>query len=128
MTWILGLLTGPLLDKVLGLTSQIVDWQKKKIDATTEQAKIEADEHIKTLTAQRDVQIAESGSRINALVRLGFALPPMIYMAKLYVWDKTLKFGTTDPLSPMMENVLWTVVGFYFLQWTIGRTVRIFKR
>ena len=128
MGWLLSLITGPFIDSALKLTGQIIDWQKKKLDAITEQERIEADEHIKTLQAQRDVQVAEAGSGINAFMRLAFAVPPAIYLAKLYVWDKVLKLGTTDPLSPMMENVLWTVVGFYFLQWTVSRTARILKR
>ena len=65
--------------------------------------------------------MAEAGSRINAIMRAGFGLPPMIYLAKLYLWDKVLGWGVTDPLSPELWNVLWTVVGFYFLDQITGR-------
>lgn len=116
------------LPSAFKLTEQIVDWQKKKIDATTEQAKIEADEHIKTLQARRDVMVAEAGSKLNATVRLIFAIPFALYIWKLVVWDKLLGLGSTDPLSPMLENVMWTVVGFYFLQWTVSRAARIMTR
>ncbi len=80
--------------------------------ATTDKEKIAADERIRALEARRDVLVAEGSSRINAIMRAGYGIPPMIYLGKLYVWDKVLGWGVTDPLSPELWNVLWTVVGF----------------
>ena len=92
--------------------------------AQTDKEKIAADERIKTLEAKRDVLVAEGGSRLNAVMRAGFGIPPMIYLGKLYLFDKVLGWGTTDPLSPELWNVLWTVVGFYFLDQIAGRVTR----
>jgi hypothetical protein len=92
--------------------------------AATDKEKIAADERIKTLEAKRDVLVAEGGSRLNTIMRAGFGIPPMIYLGKLYLWDKVLGFGATDPLSPELWNVLWTVVGFYFLDQIAGRVTR----
>ena len=70
------------------------------------------------------VPIAEGSSRLNAIMRAGFGIPPMIYLSKLYLFDKVLGWGTTGPLSPELWNVLWTVVGFYFLDQIAGRVTR----
>ena len=95
-----------------------------KLRAQTDKEKIAADERIKTLEAKRDVLVAEGGSRLNAIMRAGFGIPPMIYLGKLYLFDKVLGWGATDPLSPELWNVLWTVVGFYFLDQVAGRVAR----
>lgn len=99
-----------------GITGQIAEAYKARANASTDQDRIAADVTIRTLEARRDVMVAESRSPWNQLVRALYALPPGIYLAKLYLWDKVLGWGSTDPLSPLMESVLWTVVGFYFLQ------------
>lgn len=117
-----------LVDPISRIAGKIAEASIARTNAATEQERIAADERIKALQTRRDVMVAEAGSKINALMRLAFAIPPAVYLAKLYLWDKVLGWGTTDDLSPIMENVLWTVVGFYFLQWTIGRTARIIKR
>lgn len=96
--------------------------------AQTDQARLAAEERVKTLEARRDIQVAEAGSRINALVRLGFAAPPMIYLAKLYVWDKVLGWGVTDPLSDELSSVMWAVIGFYFISETTLGVSRIVRR
>lgn len=126
MGW-LSILLG-FADPIAKIAGTIAQSKIAAQNAATEQERIAADERTKTLELQRDIMVAESGSRINALVRLAFAVPPAVYLAKLFLWDKVLGWGITDPLSPMMENVLWTVVGFYFLQWTISRTMRVAKR
>lgn len=102
------------------IASKIADAYLAKQNAATEQERIAADERIKALEARRDVMIAEAGSPLNALIRLAFALPFVVYIGKLVLWDKVLGLGSTDPLSPMLENVMWTVVGFFFLHWTVG--------
>lgn len=123
----IGFLLG-LIDPISRIAGKIADVQIAKAQATTDQEKVAADERIKALEAQRDVMIAESSSKINTIIRSLFGIPPAIYLAKLFVWDKVLGWGTTDPLSPVMEQTLWIVVGFYFLQHTVHGTVRIMKR
>lgn len=100
---------------VLSLTQQIVAWQEKKINAQTEQQRIEADERIKMLEAKRNVLIAESSTPWNSIVRAWLVLPPSIYVAKLFVWDKVLGWGSTDPLSSILEWIVVIVYGFYFM-------------
>lgn len=113
---------------VSGLTSQIVDWQAKKLNAVTDQAKIEADENVEALKARRDIMIAEAGSRVNAFMRVTLGIPAVVFLWKVIVWDKVLKLGETDNLSQNLWNYVFVVVGFYFLHAIVTRTARIVQR
>ena len=83
--------------------------------AKSDEERIAAEERAKALEARRDVLMAESGSRINAIIRAGFALPFVFYNAKLVLWDKVLSLGATDALSPELFQIELAVIGFYFL-------------
>lgn len=115
-----GILAG-LFSSLLGggltaITGQIADAYKEHEAALTNDAKIEAQARIATLEAKRDVMIAESrSSPINAIVRAAFAIPVAAYYAKIFLWDKVLAWGTTDPLSDDLQWTARVVIGFYFL-------------
>ena len=111
----LSILLG-LIDPISKITNKIIDLRIQQANAQTEQAKIAADEEVSKLQAQRDVLVAESGSKINALVRIAFALPCALYINKLIIYDKMLGWGSTDDLSTNLWWLLMTVVGFYFVQ------------
>jgi hypothetical protein len=102
-------------DPIARITDKIVDLQIKKADAKTEQERIAADERTKALEARRDVMIAESGLAVNAYMRTAIAIGPAIYLLKIFIWDKVLKLGTTDPLDSNLWQVVIAVIGFYFL-------------
>ena len=106
------------------IASRIADAYEAKQKATTDKEKIAADERIKTLEAKRDVLVAEAKSPINALIRVLFALPPAVYLAKIFVYDKVLGWGVTDPLSDELEQIVWIVLSFYFLAEITGRFAR----
>jgi hypothetical protein len=107
-----------------GLARSIADAYRARETAANDADRIEADVRIKTLEARRDLLLAEARTPFNQLMRALYGVPPGVYLAKLYLWDKLLGCGTTDPLSPVMEQVLWTVVGFLFLQETVARLPR----
>lgn len=96
--------------------------------AKTDQEKIAAQERIDHLKSIRDVQIAEAGSPINGIIRAGFALPVMLYYGKIFLVDKVLGWGSTDPLSAELYDIAMIVIGFYFVSETASRVARIFKR
>jgi hypothetical protein len=110
----LGFILG-LIDPVSRIAEKIASAYEAKQKAVTDQEKIRAEENIKTLEARRDVLIAESGQKINAFIRAGFALPFVIYNAKLVVWDKVLGLGATDGLSTELFQVEIACISFYFL-------------
>ena len=105
-----------LIDPISKITNKIIDLRIQQANAQTEQAKIAADEEVSKLQAQRDVLVAESGSKINALVRIAFALPCALYINKLIIYDKILGWGTTDDLSNNLWWIVTVVIGFYFVQ------------
>lgn len=97
-------------------------------DAQTDQEKIAADERIKKLQAIADVQKAEAGSPVNAILRAYIAIGPATYLFKIYMIDKVLGLGSTDNLSPDLWQIAWVVIGFYFLHETVTGTARIVSR
>jgi hypothetical protein len=104
-----------LIDPISRIAGKIADVKVAQATALTDREKIHADERLKTLETRRDVMIAESGSRMNAFIRAGFALPFVFYNAKLVLWDKVLALGSTDSISPELFQIELACIGFYFL-------------
>ena len=105
-----------LVDPISKITNKIIDLRIQQSNAQTQQDKIRADEEVSKLQAQRDVLIAESGSKINALIRILFAFPCAVYINKLILIDKVFGWGSTDDLSNNLWWIVFTVIGFYFVQ------------
>ncbi len=103
------------------LTTEIVDAKVKAIDAKTEQEKITAQERVDTLNARKEIILQGQKDKAERWIRILWAAPFIIYTWKLIVWDKILQFGTTDPLSPTLEYIMWTILGAYFLDATIKK-------
>jgi len=106
------------------ITQKIAAAYEARQAAQSDQARIQADTLIKTLEARRDVMVAEGQSWVNSVVRAGFALPFVLYNAKLVVWDKVLGWGSTDPISDQLFQIELACIGFYFLY----DAARVFKR
>lgn len=111
-----------------GVVQSLADAFKAREQAQTDQARVAADERIQHLQSIRDVQVAEAGSRINAFVRAGFAVPVVLYLGKLILWDKILGWGATDDLSANLWTYVNVVVGFYFISDASVRVAQIIKR
>lgn len=85
-----------------------------RLAAQNDSERIAAEVTIKNLEAQRDSILAAQRDRVERWVRIGFALPFVIYNAKLVLWDKVLGWGATDPLSADLVQLQWIVIGGYF--------------
>jgi hypothetical protein len=105
-----------LIDPISKITNKIIDLRIQQANATTQQQKIAADEEVSKLQMQRDVLVAESGSKINAIIRILFAFPCAVYINKLILIDKIFGWGSTDDLSNNLWWIVFTVIGFYFVQ------------
>lgn len=88
---------------------------KTKLDAKTEEQKLEADTLIKQLEARQAVLLAEQKHWTTRWIRPAFALPFVIYNAKVLVWDKVFGLGTTDPIAPEFWQLQMIVFGAYFV-------------
>lgn len=97
------------------IAKEIRGAQKDRLEAANEKDRLAADERMNTALRRMEAQTKGAGSFSAKAVRAAFAVPFIIYNAKLVIWDKTLGLGTTDGLSPYLETVGWTVIGFYFL-------------
>jgi len=110
------------------IATKIADAYQTKQTAATDAERIAADERIKALQARRDVMVAEGGSQVNAFVRASFAIPVAFYYGKIFLWDKALALGSTDPLSDDLQWTARAVIAFYFLYEGITQGARILRR
>jgi hypothetical protein len=106
---------------IRGITQELVEAKVKVSDAKTEQEKIAAQERVDTLSARKEIILQGQKDKAERWIRIIWAVPFIIYTWKLVVWDKILQFGTTDPLSPTLEYIMWTILGAYFLDATIKK-------
>lgn len=118
----IGFLLG-LINPLAGIARDLAAAQVQKSNAQTEQQRIAADERISTLNARRDVILAAQADPMERWVRIGFALPFILYIWKLVIWDKLLQYGATDALSADLWNILYIVLGGYFVD-TVVRRIR----
>lgn len=129
LTALPSLLSG-LFGTVNGITNAIANTKIAQINATTQEAQIQAQETINTLQARRDVMIAESAhSNINGIMRFIVAIGPATYLCKIFLYDKVLgpwTHGSTDALDPNLWQVVMVVLGFYFLYDASTAITRIF--
>lgn len=97
--------------------TKLIEAKIASTNATTDQARIAAEERVKHLEMRRDTLVAEAGSPWNQFVRAGLSIPFMIYLWKLVVWDKVIMGGrvATDDLSNNLWWIMMTVIGFYFV-------------
>lgn len=121
---LLSLVTGPLSS----ITKDIKEAYQSKLNAANDAERIAADERINLLEARKSTILAAQSDPVERLVRIGFAIPIMVYEWKLILWDKVLSLGVTDNLSPELWQLFWIVIGGYFLDVTIRGTARIIKK
>ena len=126
---LLGLIPG-LLTTVNGITAAISNERIAHINAATDQEKVQIEERIKTLEAQRDVLIADSThSNIDLIMRTILAAGPAFVLAKIYIFDKGLAwYDASTTLSPDLWNVIMVTIGFYFLHNTAVGIAKEFNK
>ena len=117
--WLLNLLN-PL--KAIG--DQLNEAYKNKLLAMSSSEKLEAEQAISALEAKRDILLREQGSWLTRWIRPALALPVVIYMWKLIVWDTVLGWGVTPFPGDFIEWYVLTVTGAYFIMRPIEKFVR----
>jgi hypothetical protein len=128
LSFLLGLIPSA-FTTISSITNAISNAKIAAIQATTEEAQIAANEQVATLQARRDVLIADaSQSHMDIWIRSLIAVGPSVYLAKIFIYDKVLALGNTDPLDPNLWNVVMVVLGFYFLATASISISRIIKQ
>lgn len=115
-----GFLIG-LINPLGRITDKLVSAYAEKQNAVTDQQRIASDERIKALEARRDVILQAQSDPMERWVRIGFALPFILYLWKLVLWDKLLGWGVTDDLSADLWAILYIVLGGYFVDQVVRR-------
>lgn len=115
MKWLLNLFGG-------GLAGEIRGALQDRLNAQNETARIAADERLAFLQAKMVSQ--QIGGRWITFIQVGFALPFVLYNAKLIIWDKMMGMGITDPLSQPLYDLQTTIIGFFFVSTTVGAVLR----
>ena len=107
-----------------GIASQIRQAYKDRLDADNDEKRIKADQEMDLAARKVEAQTRGAGSWWAKFVRFSFAFPYICYINWLIIHDKMFELGATDPLSPILERILWTIVAFYFLD----NTIRLIKK
>lgn len=121
---LLGLFTGPLT----AISNDIKEAYQSKLNAQNDRERIAADERINLLEARKTTILAAQSDPFERWVRILFALPFIVYTWKLILYDKVLAWGVTDPLSADLTQLMWIIVGGYFVDVTVSKVTRILKR
>jgi len=128
MLSLLGLILPGLFTTISSITNAIANEKIILLKSQTEEDKIASQERINTLEAKKAALLADSQhSSLDMWVRAGLAVGPAAYITKIFLWDKVLKMGVTDPVTPDQWQVLMAVVGFYFIYSGAVSVARIFK-
>ena len=128
LQWILSVLSAPVFNSV-------VEAYKAKLAAANTQDKLAVDLAVKEIEAEiaaraqaSAIIIAEQGRWWTSIIRPLAALPVVIYIWKVVVYDKVLGFGTTDAITGEVATWAGVIVTTYFGGRTIEKVARIFKR
>lgn len=125
MTWLLNLLTGGLFNSISttinNITAAISNQKIAQINATSDVEKAKIQANIDQLQAQREVLIANDKSGlgwVDEALRVGFALPFVVYFNKILIWDKVIGSWpnySTDALSTNDFYALCAILGYLFV-------------
>jgi len=113
-----------LADPISRIGKSIADARIAAMQASTDKEKIEQEERVRALEARRGVMEREADGKINQIIRALLAVPVIVFLWKVIIWDKVLALGTTDDLSENLWYVTMMVLGFYYIHWTVGRLKR----
>lgn len=124
ITGIIGIITG-LAGPIATVVGKITDLQLARVQATTDQERMHIDAQISESHDRLMVLQAEAGSRINAVMRFLLALGPMVFLMKVFIFDKVVgsfmgqarggSIWVTDPLDSNLWAVVTAVLAFYFM-------------
>lgn len=107
-----------------GILQPILQHLQHKADSKNEALRIEVERELGLRQAQRDVLIKESEHWIAWLPRFLIGMSVAIYIAAIFAVSTWQLPFVVLRVPDAMEQVMWIVVGAYFLDKTVSR----FKR
>jgi hypothetical protein len=113
LQWFAQFLTAPII-------GGFIEAYKAKLSADNTQDRTAADLAAKAIAAEIEARksanaviIAEQGRWYTAMIRPLLALPIIIYLWKVILWDKVLGLGTTDAIGGDVGIWAGTIVTTY---------------
>lgn len=114
-----------LIGQLLGLGPMVAGIFKAKFDAQVAitQARVGGDrdlavELVKGQAARRASDVTAlaifAGNKVLLALLCLYAVPPGLFAAKVYLYDKMLGLGSTDPISGAVADWTLIVLGFLF--------------
>lgn len=100
---------------------QILATQERLSAEANTERRIALEGELAVLEARRDSILAAQSDPMERWVRIGFAVPFVLYIWKLVIWDKLLGWGVTDNLSGDLWTILYIVLGGYFVDTVVRR-------
>jgi hypothetical protein len=117
LKFILSFLSGPISD----ISNDLKEAYQSKLNAQNDSERIAAEERINLLEARKNIILAAQSDPWERFIRIGFAIPCVLYFNKLILWDKFFGFGATDDLSQNLWNIFFIVLGGYFVDTIVRR-------
>lgn len=116
MLWLIKL-----IDPITGITRELAQARVAIEQEKNTERRIELEGKIAALNAQQSVLIESQQYFLNRLARFLLTVPIIVILWKLFIWDKVLGWGVTDPLGQDLWDVLKIVMGGYFVTLAIDR-------
>ena len=126
--WLASFLTAPIINGFLDAYKAKLDSQNTQGAQAVEVARAALLAEVDARKSANAIIIAEQGRWYTSVIRPLLALPVIIYLWKVIVWDKVLGLGATDPLAGMIADWTGTILTAYVGGRSIEKVARIFKR
>ena len=108
----------------LAFLERWLTYLEKKNDTDTVRLRDILASQVESRKLKAEVIIAEQGWWVTAMIRPILAYPVAVYYGKIFIWDKALGLGATDPLTPEQSTYTMVIVGFYFFGRPLEKGVR----
>lgn len=129
MKWLINILSLPILNSFVAAYKAKLEAGNTKDAKAVELAVAEIQAEIAARGAAKEIIIAEQGRWFTAMIRPLFALPFIIFIWKIVVYDKVLGLGiTVGSLDENMKQVLLAIIYSYFGYAAVDRIAKVFKR
>jgi hypothetical protein len=99
LKWLASFLTAPIINGFLDAYRAKLDANNAEGAQAVEIARAALLAEIEARKSANAIIIAEQGRWYTAMVRPLLALPVIVYLWKVIVWDKVFGLGTTDPIT-----------------------------
>lgn len=105
-----------LIDPLERISKTIAEAKIKLAQEQNNENKIIMEQEIKSLELRQEIILKSQSDPHEKWIRIGFAFPFIVYIWKLIIYDKVLSLGVTDPLSQQLSEIMFLVLGAYFLR------------